>query len=135
MLRGITEDDYIKSLGPEQILNSFWTQNYDTLYELCTSGQSGALFYYTKNRKFMLKTVPKREFHKMRSILKHYFAHTSANKESLISPFFGMHKVEWDYNEGQCGKRKGKQKRYFVVMDNIFKNFKIGNRFDLKGSS
>lgn len=45
----------------------------------------------------MFKTVPKREFHKMRSILKHYLAHMTEHKESLISAFFGMHKVEWDY--------------------------------------
>jgi len=83
----------------------------------------------------MLKTVPKREFHKMRSILKEYFTYMSTNKESLISAFFGMHKVEWDYNIKLCGKRRGREKRYLVVMDNLFKNFKIGNRFDLKGSS
>jgi 1-phosphatidylinositol-4-phosphate 5-kinase len=35
---GIREEDYMKSLGPEQILNSFWTNNFETLYELCSSG-------------------------------------------------------------------------------------------------
>ena len=62
----------MRSLGPEQILNSFWTNNFDTLYELCSSGQSGALFYYTKDRRYMLKTIPKREFDKLFSILKQY---------------------------------------------------------------
>ena len=36
--RKISEEEYMKSLGPEQILNSFWTNNFDTLYELCSSG-------------------------------------------------------------------------------------------------
>jgi 1-phosphatidylinositol-4-phosphate 5-kinase len=62
MRSGIKEEDYIKSLGPEQILNSIWNQNYDTLYELCSSGQSGSLFYYTSDKKYMIKTIPKREF-------------------------------------------------------------------------
>ena len=58
---GISEDDYMKSLGPEQILNSFWTNNFETLYELCSSGKSGSLFYFTSDLKYMLKTIPKRE--------------------------------------------------------------------------
>lgn len=52
----------MKSLGPEQILNSFWTNDFQTLYELCSSGQSGQLFYYTHDRKYMMKTIAKREF-------------------------------------------------------------------------
>jgi Phosphatidylinositol-4-phosphate 5-Kinase len=47
----------------------------ETLYELCSSGQSGALFYYTKDRKYLLKTVPEREFVKLRLILKDYLNH------------------------------------------------------------
>ena len=34
----ILEDDYITSLGPEQILKSFLTNNFEMLYELCSSG-------------------------------------------------------------------------------------------------
>ena len=87
------------SLGPEQILNSFWTNNFDNLYELCSSGQSGALFYYTKDRKYMLKTLPKREFDKLQSILKPYLQHMLENKDSMLTYFFGMHKVEWSTHE------------------------------------
>ena len=34
----ISEDDYIEALGPEQILKSFLTNNFEMLYELCSSG-------------------------------------------------------------------------------------------------
>jgi 1-phosphatidylinositol-4-phosphate 5-kinase len=88
---GITEDEYMKSLGPEQILNSFWTNNYETLYELCSSGQSGSLFYYTKDRKYMMKTIPKREYLKMREILKPYYNHVKKNNDSLLIRFYGLH--------------------------------------------
>jgi Phosphatidylinositol-4-phosphate 5-Kinase len=44
----------------------------ETLYELCSSGRSGALFYYTKDRKYMLKSIAGREFYKLQSILKDY---------------------------------------------------------------
>merc|ERR1711982_241289 len=65
--------NYMKSLGPEQILNSFLTNNFDTLYELCSSGQSGSLFYYTKDKKYMMKTIPEREFKKFLEVLEPYY--------------------------------------------------------------
>jgi hypothetical protein len=40
-----------------------------------------------------------------------------------------MHKIEWN-EPGTLGKMR----KYLVVMNNIFGTFKIGNRFDLKGS-
>jgi len=89
----ISEDDYLSSLGPEQIIKSFLTNNFDMLYELCSSGQSGSLFYYTKNKKYMLKTIPKREFDKFRAVLPEYFQHMKDNPDSLICRFFGLHRV------------------------------------------
>jgi 1-phosphatidylinositol-4-phosphate 5-kinase len=62
----ISEEEYMKSLGPEQIINSFWTNDFETLQELCSSGKSGSLFYITKDRKYFMKTIPYREFSKMR---------------------------------------------------------------------
>lgn len=41
-----------------------------------------------------------------------------------------MFKVEWGVEKHTKGN-----KRYLVVMENLFKNFQIGTRFDLKGSS
>jgi len=81
----------MKSLGPEQILNSFWTNNFETLYELCSSGQSGSLFYYTKDRKYMMKTIPAREFDKMREVLNLYYSHIKKHPDSLIIRFYGLH--------------------------------------------
>jgi 1-phosphatidylinositol-4-phosphate 5-kinase len=85
----------MKSLGPETILNSFWTNNYETLLELCSSGQSGSLFYYTKDHKYMMKTVHKAEFNKFREILKRYYNHYKDNSYSLIIRFYGLYKVKW----------------------------------------
>lgn len=47
----------------------------ETLYELCSSGKSGALFYFTKDKKYLLKTIPEREFVKLRAVLKDYMEH------------------------------------------------------------
>ena len=91
----------MKSLGPEQILNSFWTNNFETLYELCSSGQSGSLFYYTKDRKYMMKTIPYREFVKMREVLKQYYYHIKSHPDSLLIRFYGLRQVQWHDRENK----------------------------------
>ena len=65
----ITEDEYMQSLGPEQVLAAFMTNNFEFMYELCSSGKSGSLFYYTKDKNYLIKQIPEREFVKFQSIL------------------------------------------------------------------
>ena len=91
----------MQSLGPEQILNSFWNNNYDTLFELCSSGKSGSLFYYTFDKKYMLKTIPKREFDVFKAALEKYYAMIKRNPNSLISKFYGLHSVVFDDDKGR----------------------------------
>lgn len=74
-LSEITEEEYLLSLGPDSILNCFWNNNYQSLYELCSSGKSGSLFYYTEDQKYMLKTISRDEFKKLKSVLKEYYQH------------------------------------------------------------
>ena len=131
MRRNITEEDYMKSLGPEQILNCFWTGNFDALYELNTSGQSGAIFYFTKDKRYIIKTIPKREFISLQTILENYMAHMNKYPDSLITTFFGMHKIEY----GSYGKCSKSTTSYIIVMGNIFKDWQIKNQFDMKGST
>ena len=92
-LNKIEESDYARSLGPEQIINSLWSNNRDVLYELSSSGKSGALFYYTKDKKYMLKSIAKREFMKLFAILKDYVAHIQNNPDSLMTKFYGMYQL------------------------------------------
>jgi 1-phosphatidylinositol-4-phosphate 5-kinase len=125
----VTEDDYIKSLSPEQILNSFWTNDFQSLLELSSSGQSGALFYFTQDKKYMMKTIARREFKILHRMLPQYFKFRMKNPYSMIVQFYGMFKLE----HGSDNK-KLTNKIYVVVMENLFKNFQIGVRFDLKGS-
>ena len=87
------------------------------------------MFYYTKDKNYLIKTIPLREFDKFKSVLKDYFTHMKSNPESLISRFFGLHRVRWKDGQGK------KQIRYLVIMNNVFKDFKVGNFFDLKGST
>ena len=124
----ISDDDYLRSLGPDSILNCVWNNNYQSLYELCSSGKSGSLFYYTEDLKYMLKTISRNEFKKLKAILKSYYNHIQNNPDTLVTRFFGLHKVQWT-------KMAVIHKKYLVVMNNVFRDMDIGLRFDLKGST
>jgi len=51
-----------------------------------------------------------------------------------MTKFYGMYKLEWK-NPDEASLMGGKITRsYIIVMDNLFKNFDVGIRFDLKGS-
>ena len=50
--------------------------------------------------------------------------------DSMITTFFGMHEITWG-SYRSCTS----QTSYIVVMNNIFKDFTVGNRWDLKGST
>lgn len=76
-----------------------------------------------------MKTIPLREFDKFRSILESYYNHFRKFKDSLISRFYGLHEVVW------IGSDNKEQKRYLVIMNNLFTDFAVGVKFDLKGST
>ena len=78
----------------------------------------------------MLKTISSAEFHKLREILKDYYDHLVLYPHSLITRFFGLHKIKYNKPLG------GKVRIYFVIMANVFKTARdIHVRYDLKGST
>jgi len=84
----------------------------------------------------MLKSISKREFHSLLRILSHYRNHMETNTDSLLVKFFGAYKLRWKSpDDTKCFCMKKETTSYIVVMDNIFKNFDVGLRFDLKGST
>jgi 1-phosphatidylinositol-4-phosphate 5-kinase len=98
------------------------------MLEKFTEGKSGSFFYFTRDFKYIVKTVTDEEEKFLQKIAYQYYNHMKNNPNSLIVRFFGMHKV-----------RLAKEQRYItvVVMDNIFYNteqFKMNERYDLKGS-
>lgn len=126
-LDNITNEDYAKALGPSNIFKYIWSNNMSTFKELCSSGKSGSLFYYTEDGKYMLKTIHKDEFIKMREILKPYHEHIVKCKQSVINRFYGLHKI--NYVEG-----KKNREQYLVIMNNMFGHYEVDMRYDLKGS-
>eukprot|EP01132_Coremiostelium_polycephalum_P011101 gene11101-13581_t len=96
-----------------------------TLTEEPTQGRSNSLFYYTSDKKYLIKTITGTEFEQLRLILPNYYFHLQQNPDSLIVRFYGLHYIS-------PSKMKN---TYFVVMQNIFENMEMDEIYDLKGST
>lgn len=107
--------DYLMSLTGKYILS-----------ELGSPGKSGSFFYFSRDYKYIIKTIHHGEHKFLRKILKDYYNHVTDNPNTLLSQFYGLHRVKTPYG----------RKIHFVVMNNLFPPHRdIHTTFDLKGSS
>ncbi|KAF3005041.1 Phosphatidylinositol-4-phosphate 5-kinase [Curvularia kusanoi] len=117
-LRGIFKldpADYLVSLTSKYILS-----------ELGSPGKSGSFFYFSRDYKYIIKTIHHAEHKFLRKILKDYYNHVQENPNTLLSQFYGLHRVKIPYG----------RKIHFVVMNNLFPPHRdIHRTFDLKGST
>lgn len=107
--------DYLMSLTGKYILS-----------ELGSPGKSGSFFYFSRDYKYIIKTIHHAEHKFLRKILKEYYNHVKENPNTLLSQFYGLHRVKMPYGK----------KIHFVVMNNLFPPHRdIHTTFDLKGST
>ncbi|CAL1698694.1 unnamed protein product [Somion occarium] len=107
--------DYLLSLTAKYILS-----------ELGSPGKSGSFFYFSRDYRFIIKTIHHSEHKFLRNILKDYHAHVKNNPHTLISRFYGLHRV----------KLPRGRKIHFVIMNNLFPPHKdVHETYDLKGST
>ncbi|CAG8977049.1 hypothetical protein HYALB_00005756 [Hymenoscyphus albidus] len=107
--------DYLMSLTSKYILS-----------ELGSPGKSGSFFYFSRDYKYIIKTIHHAEHKFLRRILKDYYSHVEENPNTLLSQFYGLHRVKIPYG----------RKIHFVVMNNLFPPHRdIHQTFDLKGST
>lgn len=96
---------------------------------LGTPGKSGALFFFSQDMKYILKTVTKKESKFLRKILPYYYNHVMANPSTLIARFYGLYSIK------PTGQLSGHNVR-FIVMNNVFDTQKdVLYRYDIKGST
>jgi 1-phosphatidylinositol-4-phosphate 5-kinase len=96
------------------------------LSELGSPGKSGSFFYFSRDYRFIIKTIRHSEHKFLLSILKQYYEHVKENPHTLISRFYGLHRV----------KLPRGRKIHFVIMNNLFPPHKdIHETYDLKGST
>ncbi|KAJ4485465.1 SAICAR synthase-like protein [Lentinula aciculospora] len=107
--------DYLLSLTSKYILS-----------ELGSPGKSGSFFYFSRDYRFIIKTIHHREHKFLLGVLKDYYNHVSTNPHTLISRFYGLHRV----------KLPRGRKIHFVIMNNLFPPHKdVHETYDLKGST
>lgn len=107
--------DYLLSLTAKYILS-----------ELGSPGKSGSFFYFSRDYRFIIKTIAHSEHKFLRSILKDYHEHVKTNPHTLLSRFYGLHRV----------KLPRGRKIHFVIMNNLFPPHRdIHETYDLKGSA
>ena len=136
-ISGISEAEYMRSVGPEQLLGNMVLGNLSSLAELTTEGKGGAFFYYTADGRFMIKTVTPEEKRLLKQMLREYYMHLNSNKNSFVVRFYGLHglRVKRSPVLFSSGKYRDDQKIFFVVMGNLFNTpLEVHRRFDLKGS-
>ncbi|PKA63759.1 Phosphatidylinositol 4-phosphate 5-kinase 1 [Apostasia shenzhenica] len=98
----------------------------DCLKELSSPGKSGSIFYLSQDERFVIKTLRKNELKILLKMLPRYYDHVGAHDNTLITKFFGLHRITLKWG----------QKVRFVVMGNMFcTELRIHRRYDLKGSS
>lgn len=118
---GISEEEYKLSLGIEQVFGSLVLGRLTTLSGKSSDGKSGSFFFYSHDKRYLLKTVSAAERDTLLRILPMYFEHLEKNADSLLSRLYGLHQLN-DAN--------------FIVMENVFATDKqIHSVFDLKGST
>lgn len=107
--------DYLMSLTSKYIVS-----------ELSSPGKSGSFFYFSRDYRFIIKTIHHSEHKMLRKILKDYYNHVKNNPNTLVSQFYGLHRVKLPFGK----------KIHFIVMNNLFPpHHDLHRTYDLKGSS
>lgn len=74
----------MQSISPQDIITEIMISYTSNIEQLCSTGSSGSLFYYTRDAKYILKTLPKREFEVLKRILPNYYNYLKDNKFTLL---------------------------------------------------
>jgi 1-phosphatidylinositol-5-phosphate 4-kinase len=93
---------------------------------ISSPGRSGARFYESYDRLFIMKTLQSEEVEQMHSLLKQYHPYiVERHGKTLLPQYLGMYRLTVEGAE-----------TYIVVMRNIFTTrLKIHKKYDLKGST
>lgn len=107
---GISPTDYVESLGIQNLAKM--NEEYRTLNQQDSSGKSGSIFFYTRDNKYMVKSISKSEFQVCQKILESYFSYIMNKPQTFIVKYFGLYQI-------QClKKKKTTANLYVIVMKN-----------------
>ncbi|XP_026480880.1 phosphatidylinositol 5-phosphate 4-kinase type-2 alpha-like [Ctenocephalides felis] len=91
-----------------------------------SSGKSGAKFYQSYDKMFIIKSLTSEEVERMHSFLKHYHPYiVERHGKTLLPQYLAMYRLTVENVE-----------HYYVAMRNVFSShLNIHRKFDLKGST
>lgn len=116
---GITTDNIIESLSPEF--------NRDMVFKAGEGqGKSGSFFFFSHDRRFIIKTMNNEEYKTFKGIFKDYFQYLLKHEDSLLARIFGIFTI----------KKEKLQPVHLILMGNTctLQGKKLKYMFDLKGS-
>ena len=126
---GINKEDFIKSISPQDFITELMISSQTLFEELCSTGSSGSLLYYTRDGEFIVKTISRKEYKFLKKMLGEYFFYLKENPLSFLPKLLGCYVLKRKY-------KKNITNIYFIVMSNVFATDNhIDLRFDLKGST
>ena len=99
------------------------------MQEQFSEGKSGSFFYFTHDRRYVIKTVNAEEKKFLCKIAPSYYEFIKDNPDSLIVRLYGLYQVQLAWEQKYIS---------VIVMENIFYSAqckKIHERYDLKGST
>jgi len=112
------------------------------------SGKSGSIFWYSSDRRFILKSITESEANLLNQISSDYFRYLASHPHSLLCRFYGMFKISTTSAKPSVLRGDSRSSRFrspvqfsmrFVVMNNVFHGAgpDLDNieKFDLKGTT
>ncbi|KAI6651750.1 hypothetical protein LOD99_4998 [Oopsacas minuta] len=120
-LRGIDEGEFMKS---------FPLQDNETaaMMEKFTEGKSGSFFFFSYDKKYIVKTINTVELNFMIRNLDPYYRYLKDNPNSLLTRYYGLVKLRFMSEQEFI---------MVVIMENVFyleEGLILKERYDLKGS-
>ncbi|KAL1520274.1 hypothetical protein AB1Y20_023742 [Prymnesium parvum] len=125
---GVSREQYISSIWGDSPTDH-QASSANVVNEMVLSfseGKGGGFFFWSLDRRFMVKTLEPSEFTGLKALLPRYFRHLWSRRNSLLSRFYGAYSITIHGHTKQ-----------FVVMESVFHaapEGKVHERYDLKGS-
>ncbi len=86
---GVTAEVLINSLSPKE--------NRDMVFKVGEgAGASGSFFFFSQDRKFIIKTMTQKELYRFLRMLPYYEIHLSETKKSLLARIYGVYTIKME---------------------------------------
>eukprot|EP00731_Ephydatia_muelleri_P027291 Em0019g164a len=126
---GVSAESYKESFKIENVADV----ESSGMLEKFTEGKSGSFFYFTRDYRYIIKTITHSEENFLKKFLFSYYEHMKANPNSIIVHFYGLHKVRLapGQNIHERYDLKGSRVGRSVLKGKETKDRKVGTLKDL----